>query len=122
MSSTLASEDESFADTLTQAIMATLAGAPRLRVVPPRSLQRFKGRPETAVAIGRELGVRTVLEGSIRNVEDRVRITAQLVSTADGNAMWSETFERKLLDGVAAIRTEVSLLIGTAVREKLSEK
>jgi adenylate cyclase len=119
--STLATADESFADSLTQAITASLASAPGLRVAPPGAVLRFRGRPEAASAIGRQLGARTVLAGSVRNAGDRIRITAQLVSSADGTTLWSETFERGLLDS-PEIRTEVSRLIARAVREKLLEK
>src|SRR5262249_35192259 len=107
VSFTLATADESFAESLTQAFTGSLASAPGLRVAPPGELFRFKGRRETASAIGRQLGVRTVLEGSIRAAGDRIRITAQLVSTADSTPLWSEIFERGLLDR-PAIRAEVS--------------
>src|SRR5882762_6255548 len=89
---TLATADESLADSLTQSITASLAGVPGLRVAPPGALSRFKGRSETASAIGRQLGVRTVLEGSIRNAGAGIRITAQLVSGADSTPLWSENF------------------------------
>jgi len=121
VSFTLATADEAFADSLTQAITASLASAPGLRVTPPGAILRFKGRPEAASAIGRQVGARTVLAGSVRNTADRIRITAQLVSSADSTPLWSETFERRLLDS-PEIRTEVSHLIARAVREKLLEK
>jgi TolB-like protein len=121
VSFTLATADERLADSLTQALTATLAGVPGLRVAPPRALLKFKGRHETASAIGRQLGARTVLEGSIRNTGDRIRISAKLVSSADGTTLWSGTFYGGLLDS-PEIRTEVSRSIARAVREKLLEK
>jgi TolB-like protein len=121
VSLTLSAEDQRFADSLTQEITNSLARTPGLRVAPPNAVLRLKERRDTVSTIGNQLGVGAVLEGSVRNVGGRMRITAQLVSTLDGNPLWSETFERALLDD-AAVRSEVSGLIVHPVHAKLAGK
>src|SRR2546429_5837316 len=70
----------------------------------------YKGKPVDVRQVGRELGVRYVLEGSIRRAGDRVRITAQLIDAANGAHRWAERYDRELKD-VFAVQDEVAQTI-----------
>lgn len=107
-------EDEYFSDGLTEELIDRFSGVPGLRVVARTSSFYFKGRTERVQSIGRALGVRYVLEGSVRRSGVMVRITAQLVDARTGYHVWSSSFERPLTDAFA-IQEEIAL----AVVEKL---
>ena len=79
----------------------------------------FKGKDIDVRKIGEELGVRNVLEGSVRRAGDRLRVTAQLINVADGYHLWSERFDRELKD-VFAIQDEISAKIVDILKVKLS--
>jgi TolB-like protein/Flp pilus assembly protein TadD len=106
--------DEYFSDGLAEEIRNQLARVPGLRVAARTSSFAFKGRHEDARTIGRRLGVRSLLEGSVRRHEDRVRIDVQLVCTTDGYHIWSQTYERRLGD-VFQLQSEVSQAVIDAV-------
>ena len=91
-------EQEYFADGLSEEILNLLAKIPELKVVGRTSSFKFKGQNEDLRLIGEALDVATVLEGSIRKSGSRLRVTAQLISVADGYHMWSETYDRELTD------------------------
>ena len=101
-------DQEYFADGLSEEILNLLAGVPTLSIVGRTSSFQFKGQNGDLRAIGAKLGAAYVLEGSVRRAGDRVRVTAQLVSTRDGTHRWSHTYERpfgdvlKLQDELAA--------------------
>jgi hypothetical protein len=80
---------------------------------------RFKGRADTIPALGRQLKVAAIVDGSIRQDGARVRITAQLVSTVDGFHLWSETYDRQGRNNLA-LQAEVSGKIGQAVAAALA--
>ena len=79
-------EQEYFSDGITEDIIACLSKVPRLVVIARNSTFVYKGKPVKVQEIGRELGVRYVLEGSVQRAEDRVRIAAQLIDAATGHA------------------------------------
>jgi TolB-like protein/Tfp pilus assembly protein PilF len=110
-------ENEFFADGITEEIINVLSQIERLRVAARTSSFFFKGKHADMRQIGEQLNVRTVLEGSIRRVEGRLRITAQLVDVADGYHLWSERYDRELKD-VFAIQDEIARSV--AERLKLS--
>jgi TolB-like protein/Tfp pilus assembly protein PilF len=91
-------DQEYFSDGMAEEILNALAQVKGLKVAGRTSSFQYKGRNEDLRAIGRELGVAHILEGSVRKQGDRVRITAQLIQASDGSHLWSETFNGDLKD------------------------
>jgi serine/threonine-protein kinase len=91
-------ENEIFSDGLTEELINALAQVQGLHVVSRTSTFYFKGKTGDVRAIGLRLGVRSVLEGSVRRADDRLRITAQLISTGDGCQLWSQRYDRPVRD------------------------
>jgi TolB-like protein/Tfp pilus assembly protein PilF len=112
-------ENEYFSDGLTEELINALTKVEGLRVVAWSSAFQLKGKTRDIRRIAEQLGVRAVLEGSVRRTIDRLRITAQLVDTRDGHYLWSETYERPIKD-VFAIEDEISSAIVGALRIKLT--
>jgi pentatricopeptide repeat protein len=102
--------DEYFSDGLTEELLNRLAALPQLHVVARTSSFHFKGRNQDVREIGVALGVRHVLEGSVRKENDRIRVSAQLVSTEDGYQLWSRVFDRPLVD-VFKVQDEIALAV-----------
>jgi TolB-like protein/Tfp pilus assembly protein PilF len=92
------SADEYFADGMTEELISALARVDGLRVISRTSVMTYKGRKATAGVIGRELGVGTLLEGSVRKVGPRVRISAQLIDVKNDRPTWSGSYDRDLGD------------------------
>ncbi len=111
-------ENEYFSDGMTEEIINALAKVPGMQVASRTSSFRFRGKEVDVREIGEKLGVSTVLEGSVRKVGPRVRITAQLINVADGYHLWSETYDRQLED-VFAIQDEISHAIVDALKLRL---
>src|SRR3989440_452381 len=111
-------ENEYFVDGLTEEILNRLAQISALRVPGRTSSFAFKGKNTDLRQIGTELGVAHVLEGSVRKSREHLRITAQLVRTADGFHLWSQNFDRKLND-VFAIQDEIARAIADALSAPL---
>jgi adenylate cyclase len=111
-------EQEYFSDGLTEELLNLLAKVPGLRVASRTSAFAFKGKNVKMSEIGRELGVATVLEGSVRKSGDQVRITTQLISAGDGYHLWSETYDRKITD-VFAVQDEIAAAVVGALKLKL---
>src|SRR5262249_31685407 len=107
-------ENEYFTAGLTEEILNHLTRVGSLKVVARTSSSLFKGHDEDVRTIGKRLNVDTVLEGSVRRIGNRLRITPQLISTADGYHLWSETFERDA-DNLFALQDEVSLRVVQAL-------
>lgn len=99
-----------FSDGITEDIITELSRFAELFVIARNSSFRFKGRSPDIRQVGRELGVRYVLEGSIRRAGDRVRIGAQLIDAVTGAQRWGERYDRELKD-VFAVQDEVSRAI-----------
>jgi adenylate cyclase len=102
--------EEYFSDGITEDIITELSRFFELTVTARNSTFQYKGRAVDERQIGRELGVRYVLEGSVRRDGDRVRITAQLIDTATGAHRWAERYDRELVD-VFAVQDEVARAI-----------
>lgn len=100
-------ENEFFTDGITEEIINALAQIKELHVVARSSAFSFKGKYIDLRIVGQQLNVRTVLEGSVRRVGDRLRITAQLVNAADGYHLWSERYDREMKD-VFDIQDEIA--------------
>ncbi|HEU5039197.1 MAG TPA: protein kinase [Gemmatimonadales bacterium] len=112
-------EAEYFSDGMTEEIINALSQVRGLRVAARSSSFTFKGRQVEARAVGEQLRVRTLLEGSIRKVGDRVRLTAQLISVADGYCLWSQSYERTLAD-VFAVQDELARAISANLTQKVA--
>jgi adenylate cyclase len=91
-------EDHYFADGLADDIITSLSRLPLLRVIARTSSFAFRDKEQDVREVGRRLKVRAVLEGSVCRSGSRIRVTAQLVDTADGGHLWSERFDRQLSD------------------------
>ncbi len=100
-------EQEYFADGMSEEIITALSRVPDLVVIARNSTFVYKGRAVDIRQVGRELAVSHVLEGSIRKAGDRLRITAQIVDTRNGDHVWAERFDRKL-DDIFAVQDEIA--------------
>ncbi|NBC04631.1 MAG: tetratricopeptide repeat protein [Bacteroidetes bacterium] len=109
-------ENEYFSDGVTEEIINALTTVKELKVTARTSSFAFKNKQVDVRHIGNELGVITVLEGSIRRMNDRVRISAQLIRTDDGFHIWSDKYDRKLTD-IFELQDEISLEIAEQIRE-----
>jgi TolB-like protein len=89
---------EYFADGVVEEIITALSRFQQLFVIARSSSFTYKGRPTDVTQVGRELGVRYILEGAVRKAADRVRITAQLVDAATGSHLWADRFDGELKD------------------------
>jgi TolB-like protein/Tfp pilus assembly protein PilF len=112
-------DNEYFSDGLTEELINALTKVDGLRVVAWSSSFQFKGKARDIRRIAEQLGVRAILEGSVRRTCERMRITAQLVDANDGHYIWSETYERDAAD-VFAVQDEISSAIVYALRTKLA--
>jgi TolB-like protein/class 3 adenylate cyclase len=112
-------DQEYFADGMSEEIINALARLPDLRVVARTSAFAFKGKDADIRTIGEQLGVRNVVEGSVRRSGDRLRVTAQLISVADGYHLWSDTYEREVAD-VFAIQEEVATKVAEALSVRIA--
>jgi adenylate cyclase len=112
-------EQEYFSDGITEDIITDLSKVAGLLVIARNSSFSYKGKNVDVRTIGRDLGVRSVLEGSIRRAGNRVRITAQLIDAANGGHLWAERYDRDLTD-IFAVQDEVTLQIVSALRVTLS--
>ena len=107
--------DEYFSDGMTEELTAALGRVPGLRVAAPSSAFALKGQSEDPRETGRRLNVGTVLEGSVRQDDDRLRVTVHLVSVSEGFDLWSETYERSAAD-VFAVQNEIAQAVVAALR------
>jgi adenylate cyclase len=113
-------EQEYFADGMVEEIITALSRFKSLFVIARNSSFTFKGRAIDITEVGRRLGVRYVLEGSVRKASGKVRITGQLIDAVTGAHIWADRFERDLTD-VFALQDEVTGAIVSAIRPKLLE-
>jgi len=111
-------EQEYFADGMVEEIITALSRIRWLFVIARNSSFTFKGRAVDVKQVGRELGVRYVLEGSVRKAANRVRITAQLVDAATGNHVWAERYDRELPD-IFAVQDEITERVVAAIEPQL---
>ena len=113
-------KQEYFSDGITEEIITGLSKMPDLFVIARNSSFAFKGKAVSVKEVGRQLGVRYVLEGSVRKEKDRVRITAQLIDAQTGGHVWSDRYDRDLKD-VFALQDEITITVMRAMRVKLTE-
>lgn len=111
-------DNEYFSDGVAEELLNALTQVDTLRVTARTSSFAYKGRNQDVREVGRELGVETVLEGSVRKAGKRVRITAQLIDTTDGYHLLSESYDRDL-DDIFAVQDEIARNIASLLKEKL---
>lgn len=112
-------EQEYFSDGLTEDLITDLSKVSGLFVIARNSVFAYKGKSVTIKTIGQELGVKYVLEGSIRKVGNRVRITAQLIDAKSEGHLWAERYDRDLED-IFSVQDEVRNKIVTALSVELT--
>jgi adenylate cyclase len=110
--------DSYFADGLTEELITVLAQIAGLRVIARTSVQTYRSTPKSAVQIGRELRVSTVLEGSVRMAGNRIRVTVQLIDAPSEGHLWARTFDREL-DDIFAVQSEIAKQVAEALTVKL---
>jgi TolB-like protein/cytochrome c-type biogenesis protein CcmH/NrfG len=108
-----------FADGIQDEILTKLAGVGDLKVISRKSTAKYKSTPEDLKTVARELGVATVLEGSVQRAGDRVRVNVQLLDAHADIHLWAKSYDRDLKD-VFAVESEVAQEIADALRAKLS--
>jgi adenylate cyclase len=113
-------EQEYFSDGITEEIITALSKTPKVFVIARNSTFTYKGKPVKVQQVAEELGVRYVLEGSVRKAEDKVRITAQLIDAITGKHLWAERYDRKLED-IFSVQDEITKKIITELQVKLTE-
>ena len=110
-----------FCDGITEEIITGLSKVPDLFVIARNSSFTFKGNPVKIQKVAQDLGVRYVLEGSVRKSQEKLRITAQLIDAIKGHHLWADRWDRTLKD-VFDIQDEITLKIATAMQVKLTAK
>ena len=111
-------EQEYFADGMVEEIITALSRFKGLFVIARNSSFTFKGKAVDIKDVGRRLGVRYVLEGSVRKASGKVRITGQLIDAVTGGHLWADKFERDLTD-IFALQDEVTVAVVSAIQPKL---
>jgi serine/threonine-protein kinase len=114
-----AEKDEYFSDGLAEEIINLLTRIPGLKVIARTSAFAFRGKEQDIRRIAEALGVRTILEGSVRRSGNRIRVTAQLISSEDGAHLWSERYDREMAD-VFELQDEIAGAIATALKTKFT--
>jgi len=112
-------EQDYFSNGMTEDIITDLSKVPGLLVIARNSSFAYKGKSVDIRNVGRELGVRSVLEGSVRRAAGRVRINAQLIDAANGGHLWAERYDRELTD-IFAVQDEVTSQIVAALKITLT--
>ena len=110
--------DEYFADGLTEELISTISKVRDINVISRTSVMQYKAHPKRVAEIGRELGVGTILEGSVRKAGNKVRITVQLIDSASDKHLWAESYDRDLED-IFSIQTEIADKVAGSLRTHL---
>ena len=111
-------KQEFFSDGITEEIITALSKSPDLFVIARNSTFTYKGKQVKVKQVSEDLGIRYVLEGSVRKAGDRVRITAQLIDAITGHHLWTERYDRELKN-IFALQDEITLEVMTALLGKL---
>ena len=113
-------EQEHFCDGLVEDIITTLSKLAGLRVIARNSSFVYKGRSVDVREAAKQLGVRYILEGSVRKSGNRIRVTSQLIDASDGTHLWAERYDRSI-DDIFAIQDEIALILATEMQVKLTD-
>ena len=110
--------NEYFSDGLSDELIAVLAKIPGLKVIGRNSSFLFKGKSGDSASIGQKLGVAQLIQGSVLRQGDRVRIIAEMIRASDGEALWSETYDREVKD-IFAVQSEIAQAVAAQLKIKL---
>src|SRR5205823_1667350 len=113
-------EQEFFADGIAEDVITALSRYPSLFVIARNSCFTYKGRAVDLKQVGRELGVRYVLEGSLRRAGNRIRVTAQLVEAETGKHVWADRYDREVAD-IFALQDEIAEAVTIAVAPAIAD-
>ena len=113
-------EQDYFADGMVEDIITGLSRIRWLFVIARNSSFAYKGRAVDVKQVGRDLGVRYILEGSVRKMANRVRISGQLVEAEDGRHLWAERYDRELTD-VFAVQDEITISVVGAIEPNVRQ-
>jgi len=108
-----------FSNGITEDIISALAKIEDLRVIARTSILQYQRTTKTVVQIAKELNVNTILEGSVRRIDDNVRVVAQLIDIETDDHLWAETYDRKL-DDIFAVQSDIAMNIANALKTELS--
>ncbi len=111
-------EQEYFSDGITEDIITELSRFNEFAVIARNSTFHYKGRSPKIEDVGRELGVKYVVEGSVRRAADRVRVTAQLIDSDTNSHIWADRYDRQL-DDIFAIQDEITQAVVARVADKV---
>jgi adenylate cyclase len=116
-------EEGYFADGMTEELITSLSGVRQLTVIARTSVMKYKGSQKGASDVGKELNAGTLIEGSVRKAENKVRITAQLIDTTTEGHLWAQNYDRQLED-IFAIQSEIAEKVAGELKIRLvdSEK
>jgi TolB-like protein/Tfp pilus assembly protein PilF len=114
-------EQEYIADGLTENIVTSLSQIPKIFVIARNSVFAYKGKPVTVQQVAEDLAVQYVLEGSVQQIEDRVRINVQLIDAINGHHLWAKRYDRKIKD-IFDLQDEITLKIVISISGELGEK
>ena len=101
-------------------ILTRLAKVADLKVISRTSTQHFKSTPDNLPQIAKQLGVANILEGSVQNASDQVRVNVQLINALTDAHLWAETFDRKLTD-IFAVESEIAKAVAETLPHRLGE-
>ena len=113
-------DQEYFSDGISEDIITELSHSRSLFVIARNSSFTYKGHAVDLKQVARELGVRYILEGSVRRNRDRVRVTAQLVDAETSNHLWAERYDRQLAD-IFAVQDEITVAVATAIQPAIAD-
>jgi adenylate cyclase len=113
-------DQEYFADGIAEDIITALSRFPSLFVIARNSSFTYKGRAVDVKQVGRELGVRYVLEGSLRKAGNRIRVTAQLIDSTTGMHVWADRYDRDLAD-IFAVQDEITTAVTVAIAPAIAD-
>lgn len=111
-------KDEYFADGLTEELISTLSKITSLKVIARTSVMRYKATAKSISEVGRELNVGTLLEGSVRKADSKIRITTKLVDAQTEEHLWSQDYDRDLKD-IFTIQSDIAQRIASALKVQL---
>ena len=114
-------EQDYFGDGIAEEILNSLVHLKELKVAGRTSSFQFKDKKTDFIEIGKKLGVRTIMEGSVRKQGNRLRVTAQLINVEDGYHLWSERYDRDM-DDIFAVQDEIALAITEKLKVTLLER
>ena len=108
-----------FSDGITEDIISALSEINGLRVIARTSILQYKGTNKTVVEIAKEVNVNTILEGSVRRIDNNVRVVAQLIDIETDDHLWAKTYDRKL-DDIFEVQSDIAMNIANALEAELS--